>query len=299
MHMADNLQHLKGPLVIGGIGGSGTRVLARILQLFNIFMGDDLNSPLDNLSYTLLFKRPRWFYKNFNDERKLITGLRILEKTMLTRKPFSLSEMAFLGNAVAMMARFGHNKQLDGKGQWAFQRLHHILFPKKRIAPYHQGWGWKEPNSHLILSSLNPYFPNLKYIHSIRHGLDMAYSANQQQLFNWGPMFGINLPENPEEIPVASYRYWVKVNQKVIQQGEAMEPNRFLAINFDNFCANPQAGLTTLIDFLELAPSQKSIEEALKVPVAHASMGRFRKADNSLFQNEDLGFLHSLGFSSV
>ncbi len=44
-----------GPVIIGGIGGSGTRVVAEILTLFGYFMGHDLNSAGDILTYTLLF----------------------------------------------------------------------------------------------------------------------------------------------------------------------------------------------------------------------------------------------------
>ena len=68
-----NLQDMKGPVVIGGVGGSGTRVIAEILRELKFFIGNDLNGPLDNLTYTLLFKRKKWYYKNYNN-RKNYTG---------------------------------------------------------------------------------------------------------------------------------------------------------------------------------------------------------------------------------
>ena len=43
------------PVVIRGIGGSGTRVVAAILRDAGIYLGNDLNVPLNNLSFTLLF----------------------------------------------------------------------------------------------------------------------------------------------------------------------------------------------------------------------------------------------------
>ncbi len=50
------------PLVaIGGMGGSGTRLIARILVECGIYMGSDLNEALDNLVFTRLFKDPVWF----------------------------------------------------------------------------------------------------------------------------------------------------------------------------------------------------------------------------------------------
>ena len=45
------------PVVIGGIGGSGTRVVG-LLQQLGFDIGSDLNDSLDDLSFTALFKRP-------------------------------------------------------------------------------------------------------------------------------------------------------------------------------------------------------------------------------------------------
>jgi hypothetical protein len=37
------------PIVIGASGGSGTRVIARVLQRADVFMGSDLNAAVDSL----------------------------------------------------------------------------------------------------------------------------------------------------------------------------------------------------------------------------------------------------------
>jgi hypothetical protein len=37
-------------------------------------------------------------------------------------------------------------------------------------------WGWKEPNTHVVLDRLWAELPRLKYVHVRRHGLDMAFS---------------------------------------------------------------------------------------------------------------------------
>jgi len=55
----------------------------------------------------------------------------------------------------------------------------------------YKGWGWKEPNTHIYLEFLSKYFSDLKYIFVIRHGLDMAFSKNQAQLYNWGNLLGV------------------------------------------------------------------------------------------------------------
>jgi hypothetical protein len=43
-------------VVVGGVGGSGTRLVATCLQRLGVRIGPDLNESLDNLFFTLLFK---------------------------------------------------------------------------------------------------------------------------------------------------------------------------------------------------------------------------------------------------
>ena len=44
------------PIAVGGIGGSGTRLIADCLRELDLFIGGDLNPAYDNLWFTLLFK---------------------------------------------------------------------------------------------------------------------------------------------------------------------------------------------------------------------------------------------------
>lgn len=44
-------------VVVGGVGGSGTRWVSHVLAACGVDMGPDQNESLDNLTYTLLFKR--------------------------------------------------------------------------------------------------------------------------------------------------------------------------------------------------------------------------------------------------
>ena len=45
------------PVAIGGVGGSGTRLIAQLLMELGVYMGSDRNDANDNLWFTLLFKR--------------------------------------------------------------------------------------------------------------------------------------------------------------------------------------------------------------------------------------------------
>ena len=54
----------KSPQVaVGGLGGSGTRLIANLLKLHGFYLGTDLNESLDNLWFTLIFKRKSSFFE--------------------------------------------------------------------------------------------------------------------------------------------------------------------------------------------------------------------------------------------
>ena len=93
------------PVVIGGVGGSGTRLFARIFVQAGLFLGSDLNLENDNLWFTLLFRRPRWYRRvAAQKESRVFTGLNLLTKAMLGTGGLTLDELAFLTRAAFEMS---------------------------------------------------------------------------------------------------------------------------------------------------------------------------------------------------
>ncbi len=285
-----------GPVVVGGVGGSGTRVIAEILSLLSFYLGNDLNGPKDFLLYTLLFKRKKWFYKNKTNEKLLRAGLQLLEKEVISHEPLSFNEISYLLNAIVSMSIHGHNHLGHGKYFWPLIRIKKMLFEKDIDLSRFNGWGWKEPNSHLLITQMDQYFENFKYIHTVRHGLDMAFSENQQQLYNWGPMFGVNLPKTSKEVPMASFQFWVKANRSALEKGKIMGPKKFLWINYDQLCINPEPQIRSLLSFLEIYPDELIVRKCAELPMVSESSGRFRNHDLDGFDDQNLMYLKSLGF---
>jgi len=48
------------PVVVGGVGGSGTRVVAEMLETLGLFIGDDLNDARDNMTLGRVFEATCW-----------------------------------------------------------------------------------------------------------------------------------------------------------------------------------------------------------------------------------------------
>jgi len=279
-----------GPIVIGGMGGSGTRLVAEILSLFGIFLGDDLNIASDNLLYTLLFRRRTWFYKSIQNKNRIHTGLSVLEKLLLKEYKLTIQEIWFLLYAGTDMTLHYRDQK-----SWSLMRLKKIITNPRFIEPQFNGWGWKEPNSYLILEDLIDHYDSLRFIHTIRHGADMAFSKNQRQLKNWGEIFGISQTETKH--PRASLKFWARANQAVADLGEVLGPDQYLQINFDLLCQEPKLVIDELINFLKLDIDKTTYQEALKFPKIPPSQGRYKKQDLSQFDSNDLEVVRSFGFT--
>jgi len=290
---------LSGPVIIGGVGGSGTRVVAEIINLLGFYIGDDLNPAKDNLWFLLLFKRPRWFRRARHDKHEIFTGLRLLSKAMLHKIRPGWPEVKFLIRAVLEISIFGHNYKGDGRGLWPFVRAWNMVagHPKMILNP--NRWGWKEPNSHIYLDYLADFFSNMKYIHTIRHGLDMAFSDNQQQLYNWGPIFGLELPQTKSDEPAASLKFWIKSNRRVIESGQKLGDQNFLVVNFDRLCLSPESEIQKIVSFLNIEPNPEKLEALIRIPQKPKSLGRYRAHNISQFDPADLNELERLGFSTT
>jgi len=292
---------------VGGVGGSGTRVIALILASLGLNIGNNLNEALDNLTFTLLFKRINIlniFKKEFNDLRL------IYEK--------SFSDKEFTNNEKKLILSLAKNDRVMHPHKWLLKIANNIInkyyyfekwsdkaintnnLRKNFELTHHKikldGWGWKEPNTYIILEKLIKIYPNMKYIHLIRNGLDMAFSENQNQLKLWGSLF---LKESDfSNIHYASLKYWCIIHKKILKLGKRMGPNKFLLINFDKLCLKPKKYLKKICRFLNV--SKKAIPALIPlIDPPSGSIGRFRNYDKSIFDKEDINYVKKLGFDII
>jgi hypothetical protein len=136
-----------GPCLIGGTGGSGTRVFARIVRRGGLFVGANLNvfeDAVDLAAYS-----DRWINT-------------FMEWRARPLPPGFEADM---------------RRDLD-----AVLSCH--LAP---LAGAPRPWGWKEPRCIYLLPFFHERFPALRFLHVLRDGRDMVYSPNQNQLTKHGP----------------------------------------------------------------------------------------------------------------
>lgn len=292
-----NTYDLSKPIVIGGVGGSGTRVVAKILKELGVYIGYDLDQAMDNLLFLLFFKRPKWLNNVRHKKNKIFTGLSVFSKAMFLKKNLSFSEIMFLFRAVFEIAINGHNYYGDGRGIWPFIRVWRMLTKRKYPPPILKEWGWKEPNTHIYIEYIIEYFHNMRYLHIIRHGLDMALSKNQQQLYNWGSFFGLSKPQSQTDEPKISLKYWLLANRRIYEIGEKLGNQKVFVINFEKLCLSPKPEIDKIVSFLNIKPNIENLKKSYSIPKMPNSMGRYKNYELSQFENKDLDELKKFGYS--
>lgn len=226
---------LTPPLVIGGTGGSGTRVVARIAEGLGVFMGRRLNRQYDAATLFPFFAA--WSHApDLADVR---------------RTPAELLAM---------------RRDLD--------RL--LLIHRRGISAAAAPWGFKIPRSIFYLAFLIGRFPQLRLIHVVRDGRDMAFSQNQFQLAINGESY---LPDLRGRLraappPVRSIALWSALNRAAAAYGAAHLGPRYLRVRFEDLCAAPATTIATIAAFLDrrigdLAPLAAMVEQP-------PSVGRWR-----------------------
>lgn len=281
-------------IVIGGIGGSGTRMVISILKDLGLNIGNDLNDANDNLTFTLLFKHLQTLSLSKDEIHQRIN---IIKKEIFS-SPLNSKEIDIV-DQLSTSSRPNH------PWQWIKERADHLLelSQPKPIPKYHtknkplmDKWGWKEPNSHIIMNSLHELYPSMKFIMVVRNGLDMAYSTNQQQLRLWGPSFlpkeyvSFDKYHHIKYTPKVSLKYWRIIHEKIIQESKSRN-DHFLMINYDEMCLNPEKGLAKLFNFLNLS------HELIPLVLHHVHPLKPSKySDLSQFDKSDIEFNKKLGF---
>ncbi len=278
---------LSKPLVaVGGLGGSGTRVVGYLLQELGFYLGPVLNSQLDNILFTLLFKRRDWF-ASFPSEDQINRTIQILV-TVMHRG----GEAGFAGLERVERNNLLHQTRGLGVDEEKFTQIISCAAPDMA---QHTAIGWKEPNTHIFLPELSHMLPNLKYIHVMRHGLDMALSRNQQQLVNWGAYFGIANIEN-DGLPSTQLKYWLKANHRAIDIGTMMGPGRFFLLNYDQLCQEFDLEVRRIEEFLGMSLNGAA-RHRLATQIRPTSVGRYRDAPQHTFSSEERLSVAELGFS--
>ncbi len=284
--------------MVGGVGGSGTRVVEEIMRRLNIYTGSDLNYPGDNRWFTFLCKLPRWDLAAQTPESGAMRALTVLERAMTGRLEFTHQDRQIVHESLRRSRRWWRHDRLedDRPPAWLRERVDTLVVSARNFPSEASLWGWKEPNSHLFIRHLHLHFGDrLRYVHVIRNGVHMAQSRNQLQLKRWGSSFGV-ASGSPDPSPAASLDYWIRSNETAIEVGSGLREGSFYLLNYDELCANPRQEVSRFVEFLGLHPADALVQELTLVPQAGTSRPRAECDVQKVFGEERLAHVRALGF---
>lgn len=267
------------PVAIGGVGGSGTRVVASALSSAGWYLGGDLNEAQDNLWFTTLFKH--------------LGALSMPEADFAVLVELFVQRMSdgFLDPArIGVVESLAQRESDQHAPEWFAERLRSMTADDDGAGG--RRWGWKEPNTHVVLERLERCLPGLRYVHVARSGLDMAVSSNQNQPRLWGAALGV--PH--DDTPASSLRFWCAAQRRVLATAARM-PDRFLFVRFEDLCADPLTGLERLFRFCGVDAADLAAEAAAPSVRRPDSLGRgLGRADFDV-DRADVAYVRSLGFA--
>jgi hypothetical protein len=258
-------------IVIGGLGGSGTRAVAMAVEKLGYHCGPWLIGAHDSTLFACLLKSPALLAGRDRDKqvaRRLQLFVQIMRRGLTSGDVLRQPKLARFWRQIG-------SPGLEGQ-------------------PDALGWLAKEPNSHLFVEDMTQLYPELRYIHVTRHPLDMAFSKNKKQLQLWGKMFGVD-PDKAKSLESAQLDYWIKIQQNVSAiQGH--KPGQCIILDFDEFCRNPRSVLVRTLNQLNLPYVSDSIPAAVDHVVVPASHGRWQFRNLGVFSDEQLAACRVLGW---
>ena len=278
-----------GPIVIGGSGGSGTRVVAQLLIESGVHLGRDLNHANDDLSFTFLFKHPKRFAPLARQEVPLRADLLFLfelhRHLLLGLKPLPRGSLPVL-----LRASWDHAMGRYSP-RWSIKRLRQMRARAPRIG---SAWGFKEPHTMYLLRGLARAYPDVKYIHVLRNGLDMVFSRHQQDFPTWGPHYGVDSTRGaPEDV----FEFWYRSNRQVSRAGRELLGDRFLVVRLEQLCRDPRQAIDRILGHAglsDLKVPRGALESLPRLPKTHA---RYLEHDTRWIDAEVLAKLAELGYT--
>lgn len=200
------------PVVIGGMAGSGTRVAVWLLQALGYYMGHvDFD---DYLLGTRDCIPMGWFSSNY-----------AMHNLLGRTTSYSEDQWTKMFNSLALA--------LDC----------HLVFRNGE-----KNWGWKMPSMMHIVELLHHYLPNMKYIHVIRDGRDIATQWKEMISFTHQNLIEV-LPIQYDD-PYIKYMWlWDRLNQDAMKQMKCLKPENCMIIRFEDMVSNIDKMLETFKHF--------------------------------------------------
>jgi hypothetical protein len=235
------------PIVVIGMHRSGTRLLVDVLDALGVFMGADRQADAESVTFMAINE-----------------GI-LHQCGAFWSEPMSAYLMLAEPAAVAHIAAGAHEAlaaQLDtyaGPSRW------HLAAHGAALPPF----GWKDPRNTFTLPVWKQVFPNLRAIHIVRHGVDVAASLARRHAEALRAATGEPVPPaltviRDHALGVLSSRrgwtlaealtMWEQYVEKAHEECAALG-QRALEIRYEDLLAQPERAIAAIAKFCGVGAS--------------------------------------------
>ena len=234
----DNWLQQGEPLILLGMHRSGTSLVVRLLAELGIYMGSWLSRDAEAVHFQRINRR---IYGAAGSKWGQVDSL--LEAM---QSPSFVQEQT----RVAERALF-NEKRLPG----AKTEIERFFGPElwSRIG---QGelpaWGWKDPRTTLVFPIWLNLFPNARWLHVLRNGIDVAISVHRRSLKQERKLRNrlLAIDYSPATLDFGySFRLWEHHVSFVLEHQHLVAPDRFLEIRYEELLAEPRTVLQEVARF--------------------------------------------------
>ena len=234
------------PLAIIGMHRSGTRVLVEILDKLGVFMGADRQADAESVVFMLINEGILHQCGAFWSEP--------MSAHFVLEQPEAVEQCA----ASAREALGAQLEKYVGPSGW------HLAPSPKAWPPF----GWKDPRNTFTLPVWKQVFPNLKAIHIVRHGVDVAASLARRHAAALRAATGQAVPPaltviRDHALGILSSRrgwtlaealtMWEQYVEKARQESAALGERAF-EIRYEDLLTQPQQVIAAVARFCGVAP---------------------------------------------
>ncbi len=240
---------LASPIVVVGMHRSGTRLLVEVLDRLGVFMGADRQGDSESVAFMLINEGILHQCGAFWSEP--------MSAHFMLAEPDVAKQIA-AGTCEALAARL---EQYVGPSAW------HLGAGTKELPPF----GWKDPRNTFTLPVWRQVFPNLRAIHIVRHGVDVAASLARRHAAALRAATGESAPSaltviRDHALGILSSRrgwtlaealtMWEQYVEKARQESAALG-ERALEVRFEDLLLRPEQVVPAIAEFCRVpAPAR-------------------------------------------
>ena len=280
---------METPFVDIGMHRSGTSLVSRILDKSGIMMGKDLQTDHESKFFIQLNK---WIYQNAGADWARPKALEELIDYAPARKQVE----EYLRIRIASSS----SKKFSGRNL------------KNGLFDMDSKWGWKDPRNGPSLPIWKDIWPEMKIIHVVRHGVDVAASLHSRSLKNWTEdegrfkkwtkMYKWRSSKSPirkgQRAATLSHalEFWAEqmdVEKKVIQSYENV-----LEIRYEDLLTSPAVVLKDIWNYIGKETDEKLLRE-IETMVDYSRAFAYKQNEElSVFAQENKSILERFGYSA-